>query len=199
MAASLLMRNITEGPDVPAALDLLARAKGGSLTIHAFALHVAGMAIAPTDQRAAVEYQRAAADLSAVVGSALVHGFALVALASFKVDAEPAESVRRYAQVMAHYLEAGNRVHLLEFARGSVIPLAECGAWEAAATVEGATRSSALFQTTLGEPLQDAIRRGREAIGDQYGVCAARGGTMSDDELVAYMSAVASELAPGRP
>ena len=63
MAASLLMRNITEGPDVPAALDLLARAKGGSLTIHAFALHVAGMAIGPTDPRAAVEYQRAAADL----------------------------------------------------------------------------------------------------------------------------------------
>jgi hypothetical protein len=194
MGSYLLMRNLLHGPDVAAALDLLAHARNGSLTAHALALHVVGMSIAATDPSAAAEYQRAAADLSATVGSALVHGFALVALAAAEVEADPVESVRRYAGVMSHYLQVGNRVHLREFARGSVISLAGCKAWEAAATVEGATRASALFQTTLGEPLHDAIRRGRDAIGDDYEVCAARGAAMTDEELVAYLTRVASEL-----
>ena len=199
MATYLLLRAAVAGPDLDAALGVLVRTKTGSVSAHALALHVAGMLIMPTDPRAAVEYQRASVDLAAAVGATLVQGFALMALAAAEAEDRPSESVGRYAEVLAHYLRVGNHVHLREFGRAAVISLAACESWEAAATVEGATRSSALFETSLGESLPAAVRSTREAMGEAYEAAAQRGATMSDDELVAYLSAVASELGQSAP
>ena len=172
LATWLLLRNLTHGPDIDAALDLLAHAKTSNVTMHALALHVVGVMLASTDRRAAVDYQRAAVDLSGAIGSALVHGFALDALAVAEAEDDPAEGVRRYADMLTHYLRVGNRTHLREFARGSVIPLVDCQQWEAAATVEGATRASAHFLPTLGEPIGRAVSRARDMIGDEFDVAA---------------------------
>ena len=136
-ATWLLLRNLTHGPDIDAALELLAHAKTSNVTTHALALHVVGAMLASTDRRAAVDYQRAAVDLSGSIGSALVHGFALHALAVAEAQDNPREGVRRYADMLTHYLRLGNRTHLREFARGSVVPLVDCQQWEAAATVQG--------------------------------------------------------------
>jgi hypothetical protein len=52
----------------------------------------------------------------------------------------------------------------------------------------------------MGKPLLDAIADARAAIGtDEYEAAAARGGRMSDDELVSYLSEVASQLGDARP
>ena len=194
MATYLLLRAAIEGPDLDAALEVLARTKTGSVSAHALALHVVGMLIMPTDSRTAAEYQRASVDLAAAVGASLVQGFALMALAAAEAEDRPSESVGRYAEVLAHYLRVGNHVHLREFGRAAVISLAACEAWEATATVEGATRSSALFETSLGESLPAAVQRAREAMGESYEAAARQGATMSDDELVAYLSEVAAQL-----
>ena len=194
LAMLLLLRNLTHGPDIDAALDLLAHAKTSNVTVHATALHVVGVMLASTDRRAAVEYQRAAVDLSGAIGSALVHGFALGALAIAEAEDDPAEGVRRYADMLTHYLRLGNRTHLREFARGSVIPLVDCQQWEAAATVEGATRASAHFLPTLGELLGRAVSRVRDMIGEEFDAAADRGAAMTDEELVAYVCTVAARL-----
>ena len=96
-------------------------------------------------------------------------------------------------------MRVGNHLQLSEFGRAAVISLAACELWEAAATVEGATRSSALFETSLGDSLPAAVRSTREAMGEAYEAAAQRGAAMSDDELVAYLSAVASELGQSAP
>ncbi|HMK12913.1 MAG TPA: NB-ARC domain-containing protein [Acidimicrobiales bacterium] len=201
MCSHVLMQAGRESFDttLDTAMHALARAKEMNLTAHALALFVVGMVIAPTDRRAAVECGRASADLSAVVGSALVHGFAMALLASAEASSDPAESVRGWTDVMGHYLGSGNRLHIREFGRALVAPLAECRSWEAAAIVEGATRDAALFAITLGDSLYDAIDRVRDEIGDEYERCARRGAAMSDDELVAYVTGVASQLGETRP
>jgi len=193
-ATWLLLRNLTHGPDIEAALELLTHAKTSNVTTHATALHVVGVMLASTDRHAAVDYQRAAADLSGSIGSALVHGFALHALAVAGAEDDPREGVRRYADMLTHYLRLGNRTHLREFARGSVIPLVDCQQWEAAATVEGATRASAHFLPTLGEPIGRAVSRARDMIGDEFEAAADRGAVMTDEELAAYVCTVAARL-----
>ncbi|HTN81826.1 MAG TPA: adenylate/guanylate cyclase domain-containing protein [Acidimicrobiales bacterium] len=198
MATYLLLKSAVEGPDLDAALEVLGRTKTGSVSAHALALHVAGMLLVSTDPRMAAEYQRAAVDLAAAVGATLVQGFALMALAAAEAQDNPSESVGRYSEVLAHYLRVGSHVHLREFGRAAVVALADCRSWEAAAIVEGATRDAALFELTLGASLQDAVRRIRDAIGDDYDRCAARGAALRDDELVSYVSAVASQLADAR-
>ena len=72
-----------------------------------------------------------------------------------------------------------------------------CEQWEAAATVEGATRSSALFSAPrLKRYVEDAEACTRQMLGDQYEPVAARGAAMTDDEFVAYVAAVAADLTP---
>ncbi len=191
----LLLRNLTHGPDIDSALGLLAHAKTSSPSTHALGLHVAGVMLATTDERAAVEYQRAAADLAAALGAALVHGFTLQSLAIAEAQHAPPEGVRRFAEVLAHYLRVGNRTHLREFARGLVTPLADCHQWEAAATLEGATRASAHFlPAQQKEQISRAIRHTRDVIGKEFEAAADRGAAMTDEELVAYVSDLAARL-----
>jgi predicted ATPase/class 3 adenylate cyclase len=194
LATLLLLRNLTHGPDIDAALDLLAHAKTSNVTMHATALHVVGVMVASTDRRAAVEYQRAAVDLLDAIGSNLMHGMALHALATAEARDDPAEGVRRYADMLSLYLRVGNRTHLREFARGSVIPLVDCQQWEAAAIVEGATRASGHFLPTLGQLLRRAVSRARDMIGEEFDAAADRGAAMTDEELVAYVCTVAARL-----
>jgi hypothetical protein len=80
-----------------------------------------------------------------------------------------------------------------------VSPLARCEQWESAATVEGATRAAALFRTTVGEPVAEAEASSRAALADRYDAAAARGASMTDDELVTLMQAVAAELQRREP
>lgn len=118
----------------------------------------------------------------------------MVSIAAAEAGVRPASGVGAFGEMLAHYLRVGNRTHLREFARGVVVPLTQCEEWTAAATVEGATRSSALFQTTLGEPLHDALALAREVLGSGYDIAAERGATMSDDELVAFVQATGASL-----
>ena len=62
------------------------------------------------------------------------------------------------------------------------------------ATVEGATRASAHFLPTLGEPIGRAVSRARDMIGDEFEVAAVRGAAMTDEELAAYVCTVAARL-----
>ncbi len=195
LITALMIRNLLVGPDVPASLELVKRSSTRSPSTHALALHNAGLAVAATDPGAALEFQRQAAELTAATGDVLIHGFALVGIAALEAAADPTRGVKAFADVMAHYVRVGNRTHLREFARGAVVPLSQCEQWEPAATVEGATRSSALFQTTLGEALPGAIAQACSAIGEvEYDSAAARGAAMTDDELVSDVERVAAGL-----
>ena len=194
LVTARMIRLLFGDSDLPATLELVERASTTSPTAHALALHCAGLAFAASDPGAALDYQRQAADLSATTGNALIHGFALVSIAAAEAGVRPASGVGAFGEMLAHYLRVGNRTHLREFARGVVVPLTQCEEWTAAATVEGATRSSALFQTTLGEPLHDALALAREVLGSGYDIAAERGATMSDDELVAFVQATGASL-----
>jgi hypothetical protein len=189
-----LIRCLTQAPSEAKARELLEIADSASPSVHALALHTAGIHYASIDPDRALALQEAAAELAAATGAELVLGFALVALAASEAERDPAEGVRRFAHLMAHYLRVGNRTHLREFARGAVSPLARCEQWEAAATLEGATRASALFRTTVAEPVAHAEADTRAALGDQYDAAAARGAVMTDDELVTFMQSLAAQL-----
>ena len=197
LVTARMIRLLFGDSDLPATLELVERASTTSPTAHALALHCAGLALAATDPAAALGYQRQAADLTSASGNALIHGFALVSIAAAEAKVSPASGVGAFGEMLAHYLRVGNRTHLREFARGVVVPLTQCEEWTAAATVEGATRSSALFRTTLGEPLHDALASARDVLGSGYDVAAARGAAMSDDELVAFVQATGTSLSSG--
>ena len=69
---------------------------------------------------------------------------------------------------MAHYLRVGNRAHLEALGRGIIGPLVACRAHEAAATVDGATRSQAVpawdALTTRGRSPRTGPRRARALV-----------------------------------
>jgi hypothetical protein len=189
-----LIRCITEGLGEESARELLELADSASPSVHALALHTAGMIYKSIDPARALALQEEAVELGTATGAELVVGFALVAVASSEAEHDPAGGVRRYAHLMAHYLRVGNRTHLREFARGAVSPLARCEQWEAAATVEGATRSSELFRMTVAGPVADAEAKSRAALAERYDTAAARGAAMTDDDLVRFMLGVAAGL-----
>ena len=153
-----LIQNLTRGPSLADADELLELAASASPSTQALACHTAGMAYVSSHPTRAAALQESAADLATASGAELYVGFALVALAAIEAEHDPAEGVRRYAHLMAHYLRVGNRAHLREFARGAVSPLARCEQWEAAATVEGATR---VLNRSSGRPSRKRSRTQR--------------------------------------
>ena len=165
----------------------------GNPTRLALALHTAGIIIAHVDQNRALEYQRQAAELAAAAGAVLVEGFALAVLAG-AADDDPIQGARAHLNVATHYLRVGNHTHLRGFARGLLRPLVAAGAHHAAAVVDGATSD----QPELGE-LESTrtalIASARSALGaDDYSAAAARGATMTDDELVTYLDDAISTM-----
>jgi len=99
--------------------------------------------------------------------------------------------------VMAHYLRVGNRAHLRSFGRGLIEPLVHCGAYEATAAVEGATRHATGFKRVAPgatDPVNVAIDVARERLGPAYDSTARRGEHMTDDELVHYLRDVVEDL-----
>ena len=158
------MRNLLHGPDVAAALDLLAHARNGSLTAHALALHVVGMSIAATDPSAAAEYQRAAADSARQ--SALRSCMASRSwrwLPRSRLIPSRACAATRADVALPAGREPGASPR---FARGSVISLAGCKAWQAAATVEGTNTgvgalSDDARRASQTRSVEDTMRSGR--------------------------------------
>jgi hypothetical protein len=193
VAVMLLIRNLIGHPEPGPARQLLEHASVSSPTVHALALHVAGL-IAADDRAVAIDLNQQAAELAASSGAVLIEGFALVALAELESAADPISGARRYVDVIAHYLRVGNHAHLRSFARGLIGPLVACGTYQPAATIEGATRAEAVIARANRTSVNDAIARLRDELGPSYGTAAIRGENMTDDELVHYVRRVVANL-----
>jgi predicted ATPase/class 3 adenylate cyclase len=194
LATMLLIRNLAGRPETQLARQLLERARDSSPTAHALALHVAAVIVAADDPATAIEYNQRAAELATASGAVLIQGFAFVALAALDAAADPAGGARRYVNVMDHYLRVGNHAHLRSFGRGLIGPLVACGAYEPAATIDGATRGEAVIASANTTPVDDAITQAHEKIGPSYDTAATRGENMTDDELVDYAQHVVANL-----
>ena len=90
-------------------------------------------------------------------GAVLIEGFALAGLAVLEAAVAPASGARAQVEVMAHYLALGNHAHLRGLGRAIIVPLVECGAFEAAAVVDGATRGKAAVLPRLTDAIEEAI------------------------------------------
>ena len=123
----------------------------GNPTCLALAWHTAGVILGRDDPGLGLEYQRNAAELASTTGAVLIEGFALAVLAAATADHDPLAGARAQVDVMRHYLRVGNRAHLRSFGRGLLRPLVALQAYEAAAIVDGATRT----QPELGELAAD--------------------------------------------
>jgi len=146
------------------------------------------------DERA-VEIQ--VAQLAEMTGAALIHGFALAALASLaEATASDPGSVQTIADVTAHYLRVDNHTHMRSFARGAVVPLAALGDEEGVVTLDAATRNQAAF-AGLGAEIGAAIRNAHRHIGEADD-CSRHGAAMTDDELVDWLRHRAAPPAPTR-
>jgi tetratricopeptide (TPR) repeat protein len=195
IAALLLTLNHLGKPDLEMALQLLEQASTSSPSARAVALHTAGVLLDADDLALAIRYNQEAVELAAASGALLIEGFALDALAEF--ESQPADAARRFVDVMAHYLRVGNRTHLRSFGRSIIESLVRCGAYEAAAVVEGATRGAIVFNRPASDvtnPVDAAIDRAREQLGAAYDSTARRGAHMTDDELVHYLRDVVEDL-----
>ena len=140
-----LLLNQAGKPDRVAALQLLRDAETlGIPTALATAHHTYGVMIGTSDPERARHHQRQAVRLAEMTGAALIHGFALAALAALArvTDPDPDSHVRAIADVMAHYLGVGNHTHLRSFARGAIGALAASGDDEGVVTLDAATRAS---------------------------------------------------------
>jgi hypothetical protein len=186
-------------PDRDTARQLLEHAENlRNPTTRAYAHHIYGVMIGPTDPVRALHHQRQAAQLAEMTGAALIHGFALAAVASLTsvTASDPRSHVRAIADVMAHYLRVGNHTHLRSFARGAIGPLAACGDDEGVLTLEAATRDQPTFGG-LGPVLDDAVLDAHRRIGE--GEDQSRQGTaMTDDELVHWLRQRSDRPAPAR-
>ena len=141
----LLIRYLAGRPEPDAARQLLERASTSSPTTYALALCAAALIVRDDDRAAAIEWNEQAAELAAASGAVLIEGFALVGRATFEAAVDAANSARSYVAAMAHFLRVGNRAHVRAHGRGLIGPLVACGAHEAAATVDGATRRQAVL------------------------------------------------------
>lgn len=92
-----------------------------------------------------------------------------------------ATSAAAQVEVMAHYLALGNHAHPRGLGRAIIVPLVECGAFEAAAVVDGATRGKAAVLPTLIDAIEEAIYIAEHELGLGY-------------ELVDHARQAASEL-----
>jgi predicted ATPase len=194
VAVMLLIRNVAGRPEPEAARQLLERAVTSSPTAHATALHVAAV-VGAVDRSAAIAWNRQAAQLAATSGAVLIQGIALSALANLEAAVDPANGARSYVAAMAHYLRVGNRAHLKGLGRGIIGPLVACRAHEAAAAVDGATRSQALLAPArVTSDLDEAIAEARAALGTSYDAAVHRGEKLTDDELVHYLERVVADL-----
>ena len=78
--------------------------------------------------------------------------------------------------------------------RGIIGPLVACGAHEAAATVDGATRNSAVPAWDAITTVDEAIAQVRAELGPSFDATASRGEKLTDDELVQYLERAVADL-----
>ena len=202
-ATMLLIRNLAGHPDPALARQLLTCAEGAGPSMHASALHTASVIREPDDHFLDIARNQRAVELSRASGAVLIEGIALSALAILEAAVDPAVGAARQVEVMARYLSVGNGAHLRGFGRGTIVALVDCGAHEAAAVVDGATRTAAAILPTLANPVKEAINRAHNELGSMYDTAANSGEQMTDDELVHYLQHVVTTLAdttvPRRP
>jgi predicted ATPase/DNA-binding SARP family transcriptional activator len=193
-ATMLLIRNLAGHPDPALASELLSRAASCGPSMQALALHTAAVVQGPVDRPLAIAWNQRAVDLARTSGAVLIEGMALAGLAAREADVSPASGARGQVEVMAHYLALGNQAHLRGFGRAIIVPLVECGAVEAAAVVDGATRGSATVLPTLIDAIEEAIDIAKHELGRRYELAAHRGELMTGDQLVDHARQAVSEL-----
>jgi hypothetical protein len=193
-ATMLLIGNLAGHPDPAHASELLSRAATCGPSMQALTLHTAAVVQGPVDRPLAIARNQRAVDLARTSGAVLIEGFALNALAVLEADVAPASGARAQVEVMAHYLAVGNHAHLRGLGRAIIVPLVECGAFEAAAVVDGATRDKAAVLPTLIESIEEAIDIARHEVGTRYELAARRGELMTGDKLVDHARQAVSEL-----
>jgi predicted ATPase/DNA-binding SARP family transcriptional activator len=193
IATMLLIRNVAGRPEPERAADLLERSRASSPSMHALALHTASVVAATRDTAREIVLNERALELARASGATLVEGFALSVLASLESQVHPAAGAARHVDVMERYLGVGNGTHLRGFGRTIIVPLVECRAHEAAAVVDGATRtaSEAIWRHA---PVAGAVKRARDELGPRYDEAIDRGEQMTDDDLVRYLRDVVAAL-----
>jgi hypothetical protein len=149
--------------------------------------------LARGDPVVAATYQRIAADLAASSHHVLIHGFALAGLAAAESRRDPMRGARATVDVVRHYRRVGNRTHLRSFARAIIEPLATFGCWDAVAIVDAATSDQPTF-AEVGERATEHIRHAHRTLGPTFDRLAARGRSMTDDELVDWLDGVIKDL-----
>lgn len=77
---------------------------------------------------------------------------------------------------------------------GIIVPLVDCGAFEAAGVVDGATRAKAAVFPSLIDAIKEAIDVAKNELGFGYELAARRGEQMTGDELVDYAQRAVSKL-----
>jgi len=196
VANMLLGRSVAGRPEPEATRQLLERASTSSPSTYALALVVAALVLKDDDRAAAIEWNEHAVELAAATGAILIEGFALVTRATFEAAVDAATSARSYLAAMAHFLRFGNRAHVRVHGRGLISPLVACGAYEAAATVDGATRRQAVvaFDAMMLTHLDEDIAQARAELGPSYDAAATRGEKLTDDELLHYLQPVVADL-----
>jgi hypothetical protein len=157
---------------------------------------VAALTLRDDDRAAAIDWNEHAAELAAATGAVLIEGFTLVTRANFESADDPATSARSSVAAMAHFLRVGNRAHFRTHGRALIGPFVACGAHEAAATVDGATRyqGAVAWDAYLTIHLDEAIAQSRAELGPSYDAAATRGEKLTDDELLHYVQRVAADL-----
>ena len=193
-ATMLLIRNAAGHPDPAHAGELLSRAATCGPSMQALALHTAAVLGGPANRPLAIARNQRAVDLARTSGAVLIEGFALYGLAVLEAAVAPASGARAQVEVMAHYLALGNHAHLRGFGRAIIVPLVECGAFDAAAVIDGATRGKAAVLPTLGDAIEEAIGMAKDELGPGYELAARRGELMTGDELVDHARRAVSEL-----
>ncbi len=206
-ATMLLIRNLAGHPEPALTRHLLALAEVAGPSMHALALHTAAVILDTDDRALAIARNQRAVELARASGAVLIEGFALNALAILEAAVDPAAGAVRQVEVMARYLNVGNGAHLRGFGRGIIVALVDCGAYEPAAVLDGATRMGAAVlrrvvtrrgtagAPTLVDPIKEAINRAHNELGPSYHNAANRGEQMTDDELVSYLRKVVTTLA----
>ena len=168
VATMLIVRYVAGRPEPEAARQLLVRACTSNPTTYALALYAAAMTVGDDDRAAAIAWNEQAVELAAASGAVFVQGGALVALASLEAAVDPVNGAKSYVAAIAHFLRVGNRAHVQVLGRGLIGPLVACGAHQAAATVDGATRSKAILPwdatTAPGRRHRTGPRRARALV-----------------------------------
>ena len=195
VASMLLIRYLAGRPEPEASRRLVERAGTSSPSTYAWVLCAAALIVRDDDRAAAIEWNEQAAELAAASGAVLIEGFALIARATFEAAVDAPTAAKSYVTAMAHFLRVGNRAHVRVQGRGIIGPLVACGAHEAAANADGATRRQAVLSWDAITPhLDDAIAQARAELGTSYDAAANRGEKLTDDELVHYLQRVVGNL-----